>query len=140
MAALSAPASAWAPTQRPAGPRRLPARPERLPRRLVADGDRRHPDPARPHHGPHRRPFLVGSGDHGLQAYLDSEINAGGGVAGRRIELVVKDDGFVPTATAEEVGELLAADKPFAVTTLGFPHQPRRVRHAQRGLRAASPS
>ncbi|MEZ5412630.1 MAG: ABC transporter substrate-binding protein [Acidimicrobiales bacterium] len=56
----------------------------------------------------------------GLQAYLD-EVNAGGGVAGRRIELVVKDDGFVPTATAEEVGELLAADKPFAVTTLGSP-------------------
>lgn len=56
----------------------------------------------------------------GLQAYLD-QVNAEGGVAGRRIELVVKDDGFVPTATVEKVNELLAADKPFAVTTLGSP-------------------
>jgi len=47
----------------------------------------------------------------GLQAYLD-RVNAGGGVAGRRIELVVKDDGFVPTATAERVGELLAPTGP----------------------------
>lgn len=56
----------------------------------------------------------------GLQAYLDV-VNAEGGVAGRRIELVVKDDGFVPTATVTAVDELLAAAKPFAVTTLGSP-------------------
>ncbi len=56
----------------------------------------------------------------GLQAYID-RINAAGGVAGRRIELVVKDDGFVPTATVDEVADLLATAKPFAVTTLGSP-------------------
>ena len=56
----------------------------------------------------------------GLQAYLD-QVNADGGVAGRKIELVVKDDGFAPTATTDKVNELLATDKPFAVTTLGSP-------------------
>lgn len=56
----------------------------------------------------------------GLQAYID-RVNAAGGVAGHQIELVVKDDGFVPTATVDQVADLLATAKPFAVTTLGSP-------------------
>lgn len=56
----------------------------------------------------------------GLEAYID-RVNAAGGVAGRRIELVVKDDAFEPTATVEQVADLLATAKPFAVTTLGSP-------------------
>jgi branched-chain amino acid transport system substrate-binding protein len=56
----------------------------------------------------------------GLQAYLD-EVNTSGGVDGRQIRLVVKDDGFVPTTTSQQVSALLATDRPFLITTLGSP-------------------
>ncbi len=56
----------------------------------------------------------------GLQAYIE-RVNLAGGVAGRQINLVVKDDNFVPTATVEEVGDLLTTTKPFAISTLGSP-------------------
>lgn len=56
----------------------------------------------------------------GLQAYV-GQVNAAGGIGGRTINLVVKDDQFVATNTVKAVDELLTTDKPLAITTLGSP-------------------
>lgn len=58
---------------------------------------------------------------HGLQAYFNY-INDQGGVNGRKIELVYKDDQFNPAVTVQKTQELVDQDKVFAlVGTLGTP-------------------
>lgn len=52
----------------------------------------------------------------GAQAYFD-EVNASGGVHGRQLRLLKKDDGYEPTRTIRCVNELIKQDKVFA---LGF--------------------
>jgi branched-chain amino acid transport system substrate-binding protein len=58
---------------------------------------------------------------HGMEVYFDY-VNENGGINGTPIELIFKDDGYVATQTIELVGEMLQADKPFMVTTLGSPN------------------
>ncbi|MGF1600060.1 MAG: ABC transporter substrate-binding protein [Acidimicrobiales bacterium] len=68
------------------------------------------------------------TGDHGdfgelavgMQAYFDY-VNENGGVDGRSIELVVRDDGYDPAATETVVGTMLSEDDVFYITTVGSP-------------------
>ncbi|MGI1690294.1 ABC transporter substrate-binding protein [Thermoanaerobacter uzonensis] len=58
---------------------------------------------------------------HGMQAYFNY-INDQGGVNGRKIELIYKDDQFNPAVTVQKTQELVEQDKVFAlVGTLGTP-------------------
>lgn len=50
----------------------------------------------------------------GASAYL-ARVNAAGGVNGRKIELVVKDDGYEPPRTASATEALIGTDKVFAL-------------------------
>lgn len=50
----------------------------------------------------------------GMQAYFD-HINANGGVHGKTIKLVAKDDGFQPNVAVQKGEELLNDDKVFAI-------------------------
>jgi len=57
----------------------------------------------------------------GAQAYFD-HVNAQGGVHGRQIEFLVKDDGYDPTKTSSLTDELVLKDEVFAtVGSLGTP-------------------
>ncbi len=56
----------------------------------------------------------------GMQAYFD-DINSRGGIGGRQLEMVVKDDQFVAANAIQALGELMAVDQPFLITTLGSP-------------------
>ena len=57
----------------------------------------------------------------GAQAYFDY-VNAQGGVNGRQIEYVVRDDGYNPTNTSQVTNELVLQDEIFAmVGGLGTP-------------------
>ena len=57
----------------------------------------------------------------GAQAYFDY-VNANGGVHGRKIEYIVKDDGYNPTNTSQVTNELVLQDEIFAmVGGLGTP-------------------
>ncbi len=57
----------------------------------------------------------------GMDTYFQY-VNETGGIGGLPIELVVKDDEYVATKTIELVDELLQAEDPFYVTTLGSPN------------------
>jgi ABC-type branched-subunit amino acid transport system substrate-binding protein len=50
----------------------------------------------------------------GGQAYFD-DVNAKGGIYGRKIRLVIKDDSYKPDQTLSLTRELLAAEKPLAL-------------------------
>lgn len=50
----------------------------------------------------------------GAQAYFDY-VNAAGGVNGRQIEYVVRDDAYDPTTTTQVVNELVLQDEVFAI-------------------------
>lgn len=50
----------------------------------------------------------------GAQAYFD-RVNAAGGVGGRKITLLVKDDGYEPARSAAATESLINADKVFAL-------------------------
>ena len=57
----------------------------------------------------------------GMKAYFDY-VNANGGVNGRKIEFVVRDDGYNPTNTSQVTNELVLKDQIFAmVGGLGTP-------------------
>ena len=57
----------------------------------------------------------------GAQAYFDY-VNAGGGVNGRKIKYLVRDDGYNPTTTSEVTNELVLKDQVFAMLgALGTP-------------------
>jgi ABC-type branched-subunit amino acid transport system substrate-binding protein len=60
----------------------------------------------------------------GHKAYYDF-VNANGGVGGRDIEFIAKDDGYNPAKTSEVVNELVLKDEVFAIVAgLGTPtHQ-----------------
>ncbi|MBP7652371.1 ABC transporter substrate-binding protein, partial [Candidatus Dependentiae bacterium] len=53
----------------------------------------------------------------GMKCYFDY-VNENGGIAGRKIKLVVKDDDYDPAKTAEHVKNLIESDKVFALCTL----------------------
>ncbi|MCW7536355.1 ABC transporter substrate-binding protein [Aquabacterium sp. A7-Y] len=60
---------------------------------------------------------ITGTGEEyvaGAQAYF-AHVNARGGVLGRQIRVVVKDDGYRPELTLERTRELLEQDKPLAL-------------------------
>ncbi|MDP2064956.1 MAG: ABC transporter substrate-binding protein [Burkholderiaceae bacterium] len=57
----------------------------------------------------------------GMQAYF-AQVNAQGGVNGRTIKLVARDDGYEPAKTIESVKALINDDKVFALAgTVGTP-------------------
>ena len=57
----------------------------------------------------------------GAQAYFDY-VNANGGVNGRKIKYLVRDDGYDPTTTSEVTNELVLKDQVFAMLgALGTP-------------------
>lgn len=57
----------------------------------------------------------------GTKAYFDY-VNAHGGVYGRKIKYIVKDDGYDPTTTSQVTNELVLQDKVFAIlSALGTP-------------------
>ncbi|MBG0833185.1 ABC transporter substrate-binding protein [Planomonospora sp. ID67723] len=57
----------------------------------------------------------------GVRAYF-GYVNAGGGVDGRRIEFVVRDDGYQPARAVEEARRLVELEEVFAIfQTVGTP-------------------
>lgn len=50
----------------------------------------------------------------GMKAYFDY-VNANGGVNGRKIVLIVKDDAYTPTSSVQKTNELILKDKVFAL-------------------------
>ncbi|MDA3040308.1 MAG: ABC transporter substrate-binding protein [Actinomycetota bacterium] len=56
----------------------------------------------------------------GWNTYIDY-VNENGGIGGTPIELLTRDDQYVATVAIEQVDQLLQADKPFAIHTLGTP-------------------
>ncbi|WP_028921184.1 ABC transporter substrate-binding protein [Pseudonocardia acaciae] len=50
----------------------------------------------------------------GAKAYFDF-VNAAGGVNGRKIDYIYKDDGYIPTNTTQVVNELVLKDQVFAM-------------------------
>jgi len=66
-----------------------------------------------------------------MKAYFDY-VNANGGVNGRKISLVVKDDQYIPTLAVARANELILKDKVFAlVGTLGTASNKAIARSAQ---------
>ena len=49
-------------------------------------------------------------------------VNENGGIAGRDIELIVKDDGYVAAQTIEFIDELIESENVFMIVTLGSPN------------------
>ena len=49
-------------------------------------------------------------------------INENGGVGGKNIELIVKDDGYVAAQTIEFIDELIESENVFMIVTLGSPN------------------
>jgi branched-chain amino acid transport system substrate-binding protein len=47
-----------------------------------------------------------------------AEVNAAGGIHGRKFRLISEDDGYVPTRTIQGVRKLVTADKVFALTSI----------------------
>jgi branched-chain amino acid transport system substrate-binding protein len=47
-----------------------------------------------------------------------AEANASGGVGGRKLRLIVEDDGYAPTRTIQSVRKLIEIDKVFALTAI----------------------
>ena len=66
---------------------------------------------------------LAAYGDIGVawNVYVD-HVNANGGIDGVPMELIMKDDGYVASATIENVDQMLQSDQPFIITTLGSPN------------------
>jgi branched-chain amino acid transport system substrate-binding protein len=69
--------------------------------------------------------FLGGQTYRGAQAWF-SEVNQNGGVSGRQIKLVLRDDAYEPAKTAFNVQKLLAEDSAFAL--FGFVGTPTSVK------------
>jgi ABC-type branched-subunit amino acid transport system substrate-binding protein len=70
-----------------------------------------------------------------MKAYFDY-VNANGGVNGRKISLVVKDDQYIPTLAVAKANELILKDKVFAlVGTLGTASNKAISRSAQLSAR-----
>lgn len=70
-----------------------------------------------------------------MKAYFDY-VNANGGVNGRKISLVIKDDQYIPTLAVAKANELILKDKVFAlVGTLGTASNKAIARSAQLGAR-----
>jgi ABC-type branched-subunit amino acid transport system substrate-binding protein len=57
----------------------------------------------------------------GWGAYLQA-VNDAGGIAGRDLVLLVKDDGYVAAQTIEFIDELIESENVFALLTLGSPN------------------
>src|SRR5947209_2047860 len=47
-----------------------------------------------------------------------SEVNAAGGINGRKVRLISEDDGYVPSRTVQGVRKLITSDKIFAFTSI----------------------
>lgn len=63
-------------------------------------------------------PALLGVAHNlGVKAAI-AEVNAGGGINGRKLRLVSEDDGYVPTRTVQGVRKLINSDKIFAFTSI----------------------
>ena len=58
----------------------------------------------------------------GWSNYMDWVNDNDGGVAGRDLALIVKDDGYVAAQTIEFVDELIESENVFSITTLGSPN------------------
>ena len=57
----------------------------------------------------------------GWQAYFTYVNEKFGGIGGRELDLIIKDDEYVVTNSIENVNEMLELDKPFSIVTLGSP-------------------
>jgi len=63
-------------------------------------------------------PALLGVAHNlGVKAAV-AEVNAGGGINGRKIRLISEDDGYVPSRTVQGVRKLITSDKIFAFTSI----------------------
>ncbi len=63
-------------------------------------------------------PALLGVAHNlGVKAAV-AEVNAAGGINGRKLRLISEDDGYVPTRTVQGVRKLINSDKIFAFTSI----------------------
>jgi branched-chain amino acid transport system substrate-binding protein len=63
-------------------------------------------------------PALLGVAHNlGVKAAV-AEVNAAGGINGRKVRLISEDDGYVPSRTVQGVRKLITSDKVFALTSI----------------------
>ena len=63
-------------------------------------------------------PALLGVAHNlGVKAAV-AEVNAAGGINGRKLRLISEDDGYVPTRTVQGIRKLINSDKVFAFTSI----------------------
>jgi branched-chain amino acid transport system substrate-binding protein len=63
-------------------------------------------------------PALLGVAHNlGVKAAV-AEVNAAGGINGRKVRLISEDDGYVPSRTVQGVRKLISSDKIFAFTSI----------------------
>ena len=70
-----------------------------------------------------------------------AEVNAAGGINGRKVRLISEDDGYVPSRTIQGVRKLISSDKVFALTSVSGTAQAQAVLPliVQSGLPAMAP-
>lgn len=86
-------------------------------------------------------PALLG-GAHNLGVKTAvAEVNAAGGINGRKVRLISEDDGYVPSRTIQGVRKLITSDKVFALTSISGTAQAQAAMPlvVQAGLPAMAP-
>jgi branched-chain amino acid transport system substrate-binding protein len=86
-------------------------------------------------------PALLGVAHNlGVKAAV-AEVNAAGGIHGRKLRLISEDDGYVPSRTIQGVRKLISSDKVFALTSVSGTAQSQAAMPliAQAGLPAMAP-
>lgn len=87
-------------------------------------------------------PALLGVAHNlGVKAAI-AEVNAAGGIHGRKLRLISEDDGYVPSRTIQGVRKLINSDKVFALTSVSGTAQAQAAMPLiqQAGLPAMAPS
>ena len=86
-------------------------------------------------------PALLGVAHNlGVKAAI-AEVNAAGGINGRKLRLISEDDGYVPSRTVQGVRKLINSDKVFALTSVSGTAQAQAAMPliVQAGLPAMAP-
>lgn len=86
-------------------------------------------------------PALLGVAHNlGVKAAI-AEVNAAGGISGRKVRLISEDDGYVPSRTIQGVRKLINSDKVFALTSVSGTAQAQAAMPliTQAGLPAMAP-
>lgn len=68
-------------------------------------------------------PAIAGAAHNVGVKFAVAEVNAAGGINGRKVRLITEDDGYVNTRTVQAVRKLATVDKVFGITTVSGANQ-----------------